>query len=281
MVSSCPKPLQYPPGRGAAAGCIPGCATFLVGEDYFMIYLLIQLFAVAFCLLLSCSLRRHAVWYYAGAFAMLALFFYGDIFGLPEPIWRPVFYLIDQCMLGTALFVVVMFIGAVPRNSWFSQRLRPVRGELSIFAWILCLGHMVYLTVIPRLVRIALTIGFAMPMAVAGLAVALVLLVLLAVLGVTSFKFVKRHMSAKLWKAVQRWSYLFYALVYVHLMLMIAPVLMTGAPKAVFTGVVYSVIFLGYGVMRVRRAWLDARGTSEAHDDKPARVAAGSMAAEA
>lgn len=246
-----------------------------------MTYLLIQLFAVAFCLLLSRSLRRHAVWYYAGAFAVLALFFYGEFFGLPEPIWRPLFYTIDQCMLGTALFVVVMFIGAVPRNSWFSQRLRPVRGELSIFAWILCLGHLVYLTVIPRLVRIAVTLGFAMPMAVAGLVVALILLVLLVVLGVTSFKFVKRHMSARLWKSVQRWSYLFYALVYVHLMLMLAPVVLTGAPKAVFTAVVYSAIFLGYGVMRVRRARLDAAPANEAsHADRSSAVAAGSMVAE-
>lgn len=221
-----------------------------------MIYLLIQICAVAFCLLCSRSLRRHAVWYYVGAFAVLAVFFYGEFFGLPEVVWRPLFYAIDQCMLGTALFVVVMVIGALPRDSWFSQRLRPVRGELSIFAWILCLGHLVYLTVIPRLVKIALTLKFAMPLTVAGLVVSLILLVLLIVLGVTSFKCVKRHMSAKTWKAVQRWSYLFYALVYVHLMLMLWPTISTGAPKAVFTGIVYSIIFIGYAILRVRRARL-------------------------
>lgn len=228
-----------------------------------MTYLIIQLCAVAFCLLCSRSLRRHAVWYYAGAFAVTALFFYGEFFGLPEPVWRPLFYTIDQCMLGTALFVVVMVIGALPRGSWFAQRLRPVRGELSIFAWILCLGHLVYLTVIPRMVHIALTLKFAMPLTVIGLVVSLILLVLLIVLGVTSFKFVKRHMSAKAWKSVQRWSYLFYALVYVHLMLMLAPTIATGAPRAVITGTVYSVIFVGYAILRVRRARLDASSAAE------------------
>ena len=223
-----------------------------------MTYLIVQVCAVAFCLLCSRSLRRHAVWFYAGACAVIALFFYGEFFELPEPIWRPLFYAIDQCMLGTALFVVVMAIGVLPRSSWVSQRLRPVRGELSIFAWILCLGHLVYLSVIPRLVHIALTLKFAMPLTVAGLVVSLILLVLLVVLGVTSFKCVKRHMSARVWKAVQRWSYLFYALVYVHLMLMLAPTLASGALRAVFTGIVYSVIFVGYGVLRVRRALLDA-----------------------
>ena len=228
-----------------------------------MIYLIIQLCAVAFCLLCSRSLRRHAVWYYVGAFAVTALFFYGEFFGLPEPIWRPLFYAIDQCMLGTALFVVVMVIGALPRTSWFAQRLRPVRGELSIFAWILCLGHLVYLTIIPRMVHIALTLQFAMPLTVIGLVVSLILLVLLIVLGVTSFKFVKRRMSAKTWKAVQRWSYLFYALVYAHLMLMLAPTIATGAPRAILTGAVYSVIFVGYAVLRVRRARLDASPAAE------------------
>lgn len=223
-----------------------------------MTYLIIQLRALAFCLVCSRSMRRHAVWYYAGAFAVIALFFYGVFFGLPRVVWRPLFYAIDQCMLGTALFVVVMVVGALPRGSWLFQRLRPVRGELSIFAWILCLGHLVYLSTIPSMIRIALTLQFVMPMAAAGLAVSLVLLVLLAVLGVTSFKFVKRHMNASAWKAVQRWSYLFYALVYVHLMLMLAPTLATGVPRALLTGAVYSVIFLGYGVLRVRRAYLDA-----------------------
>lgn len=228
-----------------------------------MTYLIIQLCALALCLVCSRSMRRHAVGYYVGAFAVIALFFYGAFFGLPEVIWRPLFYAIDQCMLGTALFVVVMGIGALPRGSWLAQRLRPVRGELSVFAWILCLGHLIYLTAIPGMIRIALKLHFIMPMAAAGLAVSLVLLMLLSVLGVTSFKCVKRRMNASVWKSVQRWSYLFYALVYVHLMLMLGPTLATGAPRALLTGAVYSVIFLGYGVLRVRRAYLDANPAPE------------------
>ena len=79
-----------------------------------MIYALIQVLTAALCLVLYRSIRQHAVWYYAGCFAITALFFYGAFFELPDAVWRPLFYLIQQCMWGMAFFVVVMFVGALP-----------------------------------------------------------------------------------------------------------------------------------------------------------------------
>ena len=219
-----------------------------------MKYLIIQLLAVAFCWFAARSMRKHAIAYYVGAFALEALFLYGKFFSLPSFLWTPIFFAVDQCMLGTALFVVVMFVGVFPKNSPIAQRLRPSRGELSIFAWILCLGHLFYLTVIPRMADIAIRLGFAMPMTVVGLIVALILLVLLIVLGVTSFKFVKRAMNAATWKAVQRWSYLFYACTYIHVMLMVVPSAVYGSGQAAFTALVYTTIFGSYAVLRVKRA---------------------------
>ena len=222
-----------------------------------MIYALIQVLTLAFCLVFHRSIHRHAMWYYLAAIVVTALYFYGDFFGLPDPIWLPLFYLIQQCMWGMAFFVVVMFVGALPRSSKVAQNLRSIRGELSIIAWILCLGHLVYLTVVPPLVRIAFTIGFAMPAAVAGLAVSIVLLVLLAVLGVTSFRTVKKHMTAKAWRAVQWWAYPFYALVYIHLILMLAPSIGQLSATSLVSAGAYTLIFGVYAVMRVRRAVLD------------------------
>lgn len=219
-----------------------------------MKYLIIQLLAVAFCWFAARSMRKHAIAYYVGAFALEALFLYGKFFSLPGFLWTPIFFAVDQCMLGTALFVVVMFVGVFPKNSPIAQRLRPSRGELSISAWILCLGHLFYLTVIPRMADIAIRLGFAMPMTVVGLIVALILLVLLIVLGVTSFKFVKRAMNATTWKAVQRWSYLFYACTYIHVMLMVVPSAVYGSGQAAFTALVYTAIFGSYAVLRVKRA---------------------------
>ncbi|MFQ8866773.1 MAG: hypothetical protein ACLR67_00475 [Eggerthella lenta] len=57
------------------------------------------------------------------------------------------------------------------------------------------------------------------------------LLVLLLVLGVTSFGFVKKHMRTESWKRLQRWAYVFFGLVYVHLMLMLAPAASRGGRR--------------------------------------------------
>ena len=44
-------------------------------------------------------------------------------------------------LLGFALFALVMYIGALPEGSKARQMLMPIRGELSIIAAILTVGH--------------------------------------------------------------------------------------------------------------------------------------------
>lgn len=79
------------------------------------------------------------------------------------------------------------------------------------------------------------------------------------VLGVTSFGFVKKHMRTESWKRLQRWAYVFFGLVYVHLMLMLAPAASRGGEAALVTVAVYTVVFGAYAVLRVRRAFVDRR----------------------
>ena len=161
-------------------------------------------------------------------------------------------------MLSLALFVVVMYIGVFAKGSKVHQWLKPVRSELSIIACILACGHMaVYLgSYAPRLGG---TLGVNV---VSALVVALALLVLLLVLGVTSFAFVKRRMRTDSWKRLQRWAYVFFGLVYVHLMLMLAPAASQGGEAAVASVVVYTVIFGAYAALRVRRALVDRRAVA-------------------
>ena len=58
------------------------------------------------------------------------------------------------------------------------------------------------------------------------------LVVLLVVLGVTSFAFVKRQMSTASWKKVQKLAYPFFGLVYVHPLLMLLPSALHGGLAA-------------------------------------------------
>ncbi|MBQ3339167.1 MAG: hypothetical protein IJG82_06200, partial [Atopobiaceae bacterium] len=93
----------------------------------------------------------------------------------------------------------------------------------------------------------------------ASFLIAMVLLVLLLALGGTSFRFVKRHMKARDWKKLQRRAYLFYALVYVHLCLLLAPSAFQGGRQAIISLVFYIVVFVAYAILRVRRAMVDKK----------------------
>ena len=66
-------------------------------------------------------------------------------------------------------------------------------------------------------------------------------------------------MRTESWKRLQRWAYVFFGLVYVHLMLMLAPAASRGGEAALVTVAVYTVVFGAYAVLRVRRALIDRR----------------------
>lgn len=221
-----------------------------------MDFLIVLVVAVAASLLLRKPLHKVPVLFYVLAVGADVAYIAGIEGLLPRAVMSPLTLLMGKCMLSLALFVVVMYIGVFAQGSKVHQWLKPIRSELSIIACILACGHMaVYLSsYVPRL-------GSAMSSNVmAALGVALALLVLLLVLGVTSFNVVKKRMRTESWKRLQRWAYVFFGLVYVHLMLMLAPAASRGGQAAIASVAVYTVVFGAYAVFRVRRAVLDHQG---------------------
>lgn len=223
----------------------------MVGVDF----LLVLAVACAASVALRHPLHKWPVAFYGLAVVADVAYIVGIEGLFPRVVMGPLTLLMGKCMLSLALFVVVMYIGVFAKGSRVHQWLKPVRAELSIVACILACGHMaVYLaSYAPRL-------GTAMDANVASaLVVALALLVLLLVLGVTSLGFVKRRMRTESWKRLQRWAYVFFGLVYVHLMLMLAPAASRGGEAAVASVAAYTVVFGAYAVLRVRRALIDRR----------------------
>lgn len=192
-----------------------------------MTFLMVLAVTVAACLALRTPLHKWPVAFYVLAVAADVAYVIGVEGLLPRVVMGPLTLLMGKCVLSLALFVVVMYIGVFAKGSKVHQWLKPVRSELSIIACILACGHMaVYLgSYAPRLGG---TLGVNV---VSALVVALALLVLLLVLGVTSFAFVKRRMRTDSWKRLQRWAYVFFGLVYVHLMLMPTRRLPRGFPS--------------------------------------------------
>lgn len=180
---------------------------------------------------------------------------------LPELAREAIFLLMQKCTLALALFTVVMYIGVFGKDSKVSHELRPIRSELSIMACLLAIGHMVvYLTAF--LPRIMAGVGMAGNFML-FFATAVALLILLIVLGVTSFQFVKRHMSAHAWIKLQKWAYVFFGLIYVHLVSILLPSALNGGTTALVSIGVYTVLFGAYAVLRVYRAMADKKAASE------------------
>lgn len=225
-----------------------------------MTFLAVLATTVAFVALCKPLIKQYPVVFYALALAADGLFIlcaFGYAGGIIED---AVYLLIQKCTLALALFVVVMFIGAFPADSKIRSYLSPIRAELSIIACILSIGHLaVYsLAYVPRLA------GGAFPSSVlASLIIAAILTILLTVLGITSFTFVKKRMSKRSWKNLQRFAYLFFGLIFVHLMLLLTPAALAGGSVAQTSITVYCVIFGLYAIMRIYRAFADKKAMAK------------------
>ena len=209
----------------------------------------------ALAVVLRKQIKSHPMVFYVICLVFDALLLANATFGLPTFMREILSVLMRRGGLGTALFVVVMYIGATPRASKVSRWLRPIRAELSIMACILILGHVI----IYLMAYVPVLAAGRLPKTnvLASFVIAMVLLLLLIALGGTSFRFVKRHMKARGWKKLQRCAYAFYALVYAHLVIMLLPAALNGSAVAIENVAVYTIIFAVYAVLRIRRALSD------------------------
>lgn len=221
--------------------------------DFLAIFVLVLVFSWLF----RRPIRMYPVVFYVLAIVCNVALLANAFLSLPRWTLSVVSPLMQKGGLGVAFFLLVMWIGVFPRNSRLSRDFRPIRAELSIMACILIAGHMcVYLaSYVPRFAAGAMLKDSV----VAAFAVACVLLVLILVLGATSFRAVKRHMKAHTWKKVQSLAYAFYALVLVHLLLMLGPSAVAGSERSIVMVAIYAVLFGGYIVARIARAVIDRR----------------------
>lgn len=203
------------------------------------------------------TLKKRPGPYYVGAVVLTAVTALGDFSRAPA-FFRT--YMVDPVTHGAlagALWAVVMWTGALKNGSRLMKILAPIRGEMSIIASLLTLGHnftygKMYYT---RLFTDPLSLPLPERLATV---LSLIMLALLLPLTVTSFRTVRRLMKVRVWKRIQRLAYLFYALQYVHIMLVTAPGAAQGRESAVFNAVVYTLVYGSYAVCRIRKKMLSA-----------------------
>ncbi|MCI6164768.1 MAG: FMN-binding protein [Lachnospira sp.] len=206
-----------------------------------------------FIYFLGDSLKKHPNAYYIGAAAIsIGIFLLGFV-DMPLFIKKNILGIFAKGSLGTAMFVFVMYAGALPKGNRFIAPLMKIRGELSITAAILVLCHnFTYGRTYFRMLFVQPEILSETQLAAAIISIILIMIML--VLTITSFPSVRKSMQAKKWKQLQRTAYLFYGLMYVHIMLINIPYARLGMSMYIVNVIVYSIVFFGYAAMRISKA---------------------------
>lgn len=206
-----------------------------------------------FIYFLGDSLKKHPNAYYIGAAAIsIGIFLLGFV-DMPLFVKKNILGIFAKGSLGTAMFVFVMYAGALPKGNRFIAPLMKIRGELSITAAILVLCHnFTYGRTYFRMLFVQPEILSGTQLAAA--IISIIMIIIMIVLTITSFPSIRKRMQAKKWKQLQRTAYLFYGLMYVHIMLINVPYARLGMSMYIVNVIVYSIVFLGYAAMRISKA---------------------------
>ena len=222
-----------------------------------MKFLICLLLVTLFTFAGSKFIKKHANLLYVAAALLSAYLVIGTFAGL-DPIiphalkpfiWEP----LSRGSLGSAFFVLVMFAGAVKTGSQIQKTLMPIRAEMSIIASILTLGHNIAIGKIYFVMMVTEPGTMPLYQLLASIC-SVIMLVIMLPLFVTSFPAVRKQMNARSWKKLQRLAYGFYALMYIHSMLLFLPKARHGNTAYLLNVAVFTVIFMVYGAMRIMKA---------------------------
>ena len=219
----------------------------------FLIALIIALFIAFF---LDKPLKKHPTAFYVTASVLTAcsiILLRSDIDISNRFVRDYIIGIFSRGALGAAFWAVVMWAGALPNGSAPIKKLMPIRGELSITAAILTFSHIITygLQYISNFLKGRTGSGF-----VVTSIVCIIMVLIMIPLTVMSFKTIRKKMNAKRWKKIQRSAYIFYVLIYIHIIVLFVPKAQKGIEGYFLSVLVYSLVFIGYAVMRIRKAYI-------------------------
>ncbi|MCM1133791.1 MAG: FMN-binding protein [Ruminococcus flavefaciens] len=222
--------------------------------------------SMALALLLVCfgdkALKKHPVpFYIAGAVVTVAVIAVSQTDALrtmPEIVRDYIIAVFSKGSFAAALWCVVMWAGAFPNGSAPIKKLMPIRGELSIFASAITLSHIItygiqYIKTLSNNIKLNRDPATEF---ILTCIIAVVLILIMLPLAVMSFKAVRKKMNPKTWKKIQRSAYVFYALIYTHIMVLYVPQARRGMTDKYISIILYSIVFIGYALMRIRKAYI-------------------------
>ncbi len=145
--------------------------------------------------------------------------------------------------LATSFFVLVMYAATFKNGSQPIKLLMSIRGPLSIIASILALGHVFSYS------------ALLSPNVSSLYIFSVIMLCIMIPLFITSFVMIRKKMNPRAWKKLQRFAYIFYPMIYVHILLLYVKGAIRGDSKSALNIFVYSIIFLWYFICRPLKAY--------------------------
>lgn len=201
--------------------------------------------------------KKHCTLFYAlsTVIALTVIYFkFTDKTALFDPWFKDwVWPIFARGALATSFFILVMYAVILPSGSKLMKNCMYIRGELSIIAAILTLGHNIAYGK-KYFYRLFVNPSDLQLNQILAAICSILMLIIMIPLFSTSFKFVRKKFKPTTWKKLQRLAYCFYGLIYIHILLLTLPNAIGGDFKYIVTVCAYSVIFVTYAVIRIKKA---------------------------
>ncbi len=207
--------------------------------------------AVAFFYFLEKTIKKHATLFYIATVIISVLSVLAPKKGLPFVVDYIVKNILARGTLAGALFILVMVASVCPAAKLRGMLLRN-RGEMAIIAALLTLIHNIsygkyyFVALFTKISELDAPRIFAAVLS-------LVMIVLLLPLTITSFMVIRKKMNPKKWKSLQRLSYIFYGLLFIHISMIFSISIVKGHLNTLFDLAVYAIIYIIYLIFRAKK----------------------------
>ena len=187
---------------------------------------------LAFFAILEKPIKKHATYFYIATILISILTIIAPEKGLPFVVDYIANDILARGTLAGALFILVMVASVCPAAKMRGLLLR-TRGEMAIIAALFTLIH---------------NISYGQYYFVKLFS--LIMIILLIPLTITSFMVIRKRMNPKKWKSLQKLSYVFYGLLFLHIAMIFSISIFYGHLDTLFDLTVYAVVYVVYLVLR-------------------------------
>ena len=207
--------------------------------------------ALAFFAALEKPIKKHATFFYITTIIISILSVMAPKKGLPFVVDYLVKNILTRGTLAGALFILVMVASVCPQAKLRGLLLR-TRGEMAIIAALFTFTHNIAYGQY-YFVKLFTNISELDTVRIFAALLSLIMIILLIPLTITSFMVIRRKMNPKKWKSLQKLSYVFYGLLFVHIALIFSVSILKGHLDTLIDLTVYAFIYIIYLILRAKK----------------------------